>query len=400
MLKSLSIPAGRIFGVELRIHWTFLVLLGLVLLKEVETGIMPDPARDFALAAIFAFSVLLHELGHALVSKLIGSPLRASILLPIGGIHVLEENTADTDTNDADNRIPEPIISGANLSRLQRELYLTFAGPLVNFAMGTGIATVLILLGEPTGSLWPPVIHTTQLLRSAMWVNLGLALANLVPAFPTDAGRLLRWWLAHRPHPLANYLSATRRAVTIGQSIAMTAMLGGIISNNIWLALFGFSVFIGAKLEERSAIFHAVLESVRLEEVMLTDFATLAPSDTLEDAFDRAVHTLQDDFPVVRESAMVGVVSRQSILLALKDDGNSYVQGVMDRFYEVAHRGESLAWAFRKLASHQHTLIPVLEVRGEGDAQQQRLVGIVTLQNLMHSMQLLAESKKLKQSAE
>ncbi len=392
MLKSFSIPAGHIFGVQLRIHWTFLVLLALVLLKEVEAGTAPDPARDLGLAAIFAFSVLLHELGHALVAKLIGAPLRACMLLPIGGIHVLEADPADEGVKLAE---PE-----GGLSAWRRELYLTFSGPLVNFAAGTGIATLLFALGESASALWPPVVHSTQLLHSAMWVNLGLAFVNLIPAFPTDAGHLLRSWFAKGKGPQANLLTATRRAVTVGQAIAMTSMLGGIVSNNIWLALFGFSVFIGAKLEERSVIFHAVLESVRLEEVMLTDFATLAPSDTLEDAFERAVHTLQDDFPVVRESAMVGVVSRHSIMVALREEGNSYVQSVMDRFYEVANRKETLAWAFRKLASRQHTLIPVLEVRNDtenGELQQQRLVGIVTLQNLMHSMALLAESKKLKQ---
>ena len=107
-----------------------------------------------------------------------------------------------------------------------------------------------------------------------------------------------------------------------------------------------------------------------------------------EDALDKAVHTLQDDFPVVRGGDMVGVISKQKILDALKVDGNSYVQSAMNRIFEVAARQESLASAFRKLTANRLSIIPVVD--------EQRLVGIVTLQNLMHSMALLAESRKLR----
>ena len=88
---------------------------------------------------------------------------------------------------------------------------------------------------------------------------------------------------------------------------------------------------------------------------------------------------------------MVGVVSRQKILEALRSEGNGYVQSVMSRLFEVAQKKESLASAFRKLTARNLSLIPVVE--------DQRLVGIVTLQNLMHSMALLAESRKLRRSA-
>ena len=180
---------------------------------------------------------------------------------------------------------------------------------------------------------------------------------------------------------------ATRRAISIGQTFATLFMLVGMIWN-IWFTLVGFFLFVAAQLEDRSAVFQSVLESVRLEDVMLTDFATLSPADTLEDALEKAVHSLQDDFPVVRGSDMVGVISRQRILDSLRAEGNGYVQAVMNRIFEVAQKKESLASAFRKLTSRNLSIIPVVE--------DQRLVGIVTLQNLMHSMALLAESRKLR----
>jgi len=165
----------------------------------------------------------------------------------------------------------------------------------------------------------------------------------------------------------------------------------GILTANWWLVMIGLFLFFGAQLEERSAVFQSVLQSVRLEEIMLTDFATLSPADTLEDALEKAVHTLQDDFPVVRGSDMVGVVSRQKILDALRAEGNGYVQAVMVQKFEVAAKLESLASAFRKLSSRNLSIIPVVD--------EQHLVGIVTLQNLMHSMSLLAESRKLRREA-
>jgi CBS domain-containing protein len=151
--------------------------------------------------------------------------------------------------------------------------------------------------------------------------------------------------------------------------------------------MVGVIIFSAAQLEERALVFQSVLDNVRLEEVMLTDFATLSPADTLQDALDKAVHSLQDDFPVVRGSDMVGVISRQRILDALRAEGNGYVQAVMNKIFEVSLRNDSLGSAFRKLTARSSSIIPVVE--------DQRLVGIVTLQNLMHSMTLLAETRKL-----
>ena len=186
---------------------------------------------------------------------------------------------------------------------------------------------------------------------------------------------------------------ATQRAVRIGHVFSFLFMMVGMLMGNWWLVMIGSFLFVGAQLEERSAVFQSVLQSVRLEEVMLTDFATLSPADTLEDALEKAVHTLQDDFPVVRGSDMVGVVSKQkdSRSPALRRGNGYYVQAVMNRIFDVAAKQESLASAFRKLSARNLSIIPVVD--------EQRLVGIVTLQNLMHSMALLAETRKLRRQA-
>ena len=236
--------------------------------------------------------------------------------------------------------------------------------------------------------LWAqPYVHATNLPRSLFWGNLFLGAFNLLPAYPMDGGRILRALLAER----MDYVHATRRAVTIGQVFAMLLMMIGLVWN-VWLVLIGFFLFLGAQMEDRSVVFQSVLESVRMQDVMLTQFSILSPADTLEDALSKAVHTLQDDFPVVRGMEMVGVINKSRIVEALRRDGNGYVQPAMVRSFEVAKRTDSLAEAFRKLHGRGLSMIPVVDTG--------RLVGIVTLQNLTHSMALLAESRRLKRAEE
>jgi Zn-dependent protease/CBS domain-containing protein len=377
-MRSWSIPAGKIFGIEVRVHLTFLLLLVFVWLSESAMKGNATPTRGFELVAIIFGSVVLHELGHALVAKRSGIQARAIILLPIGGITLLDE-------------------AGAPKSKeapWKRDVRIAIAGPVVNLVIAFVVGAV-VLARFPEAQLWTkPFIHSNHLLRSVVWVNLYLGLFNLLPAYPMDGGRVLRALFSRTMDPV----QATRRAVSIAHALAMLIIVLGMLlflqgghPDSSWLVMLGCFLLIGAQFEERSAIFQSVMETVHLEDVMLTDFATLSPADTLEDALEKAVHTLQDDFPVVRGSDMVGVISRAKILEALRAEGNGYVQSVMNKIFEVASRQESLASAFRKLNARNLSIIPVVE--------DQQLIGIITLQNLMHSMALLAESRKLRRQA-
>jgi CBS domain-containing protein len=287
------------------------------------------------------------------------------VLLPIGGISLVQEASAEK---------PD----------IKREVRIALAGPAVNLLLAFFGASILLGVAPEAGLWRQPLIFSGNLGRSFVWINLFLAGFNLLPAYPTDGGRIVRVLLARR----TELLTATRRAAALGQVFAMGFIIGGIW--NTWLMLVGFFLFLGAQLEERSALFHSVLQQVLLEDVMLKDFSTLSPADTLHTALQKAVHTLQDDFPVVRGSDMVGVVSRQKIVDALRGQGDAYVQAVMNRVFSVAQAKDTLASAFRKLTSQGVTVLPVVDSG--------RLVGIVTLQNLMHSMSLLAEARRIKRA--
>lgn len=369
-MRSWSIPAGRVFGVEVRIHLTFLILPLFIYWADyaLRQGSANGP-RDLALVGIILASVGAHEFGHIFAARRFGMIPKAVILLPLTGVTMFDESRAEKPPNAA--------------WLWKRDIRLAVIGPLVSFALACLAAAAVTASGRGIELFKWPFLQASNFPKSVVWANLYLALFNLVPAYPLDGGRVLRALFTRSLDASA----ATRRAVSISNAIAMVLMLAGLFSDS-WLTMVGVIIFSAAQLEERALVFQSVLDNVRLEEVMLTDFATLSPADTLEDALDKAVHSLQDDFPVVRGSDMVGVISKQRILDALRAEGNGYVQAVMNKIFEVSLRNDSLSSAFRKLTARNSSIIPVVE--------DQRLIGIVTLQNLMHSMALLAESRKLR----
>ncbi len=384
-MRSWSIPIGRLFEVEVRIHPTFLLLFLFVFATDYRAnqGVANGP-RDLALVGIILACVAARECAQILAARRAGMLPKAIILLPVCGVTLFEETRLDEKRVD-EKRVDEPRAGKATPggSRWSRDIRLALVGPITNLALALVAAgVVLAVIDHP--NLWPsPFLQGRHLPRSLVWANLYLAGLNLLPAYPLDGGRILRAFF----HRTLDLPTATRRAVSISNAIAMVFMIAGLFSDT-WLTMVGVIVFSAAQLEERAIVFQSVLDNVRLEEIMLTDFATLSPADTLEGALEKAVHSLQDDFPVVRGSDMVGVVSKQRILEALRVEGNGYVQAVMNKIFEVSVRQESLGTAFRKLDARNSSIIPVVE--------DERLIGIVTLQNLMHSMTLLAESRKLR----
>jgi Zn-dependent protease/CBS domain-containing protein len=367
-MRSWSISVGRLFGVDVRIHLTFVILPMFVFWTEYAANHGANGPRDMALVGIILACVGAHECGHILAARRFGLIPKAVILLPLTGVALYDESRLEKQ---------------AAALTWKREIRLALAGPLVNLALA-GLAIAVISASGRGVDLWTwPFLQARNLPRSLVWANLYLAVLNLMPAYPLDGGRIVRAHFSRR----MDLASATRRAVSISNAIAMVLIFAGPFSDT-WLTMVGVIVFSAAQLEERALVFQSVLDNVRLEEVMLTDFATLSPADTLEDALEKAVHSLQDDFPVVRGMDMVGVISKQRILDALRAEGNGYVQAVMNKIFDVSLRNDSLGSAFRKLTARSSSIIPVVE--------DERLIGIVTLQNLMHSMSLLAESRKLR----
>ena len=352
-------------GVELRVH-AFFPLLALVCLA-LGAADNCTLGRGFALFLVLAAAVLVRETARLIVAAWLGLRLRAVLLLPIGGLFAY----ADPESQE-----------GAGKGSTQ--FYLAFTGPIANLATALVLAATFTGAGGDMHLFTPPFITAAYLLRSMVWLQVGLALVHLVPAYPLDMGRLLRGSFARRH----GFAPTGRAATGVGQVLALTAMIGGMVLHNYWLIIAGFFIMIGAQIEDQGVFFQTVVDTVRMREVMLTDFATLSPSDTLADALSRCVHSLQEDFPVVRGPQLVGIVSRQRIVDALRSDGNGYVQSVMSRAFQVARPEDTLGTTIRRLtAGHGLALIPI--------AESGRVVGIVSVQNLMSSMSLLAEQRRI-----
>jgi len=373
-MRAWSFPLGRWFGVDLRIHMFFVLLLGFCLLSTGVAGV--SAWRGITLWLVLLLVVFVREIARLITAAWNGLHLRSILLLPIGGLFSYA-------APDSAERAVEPRV----------QMALAVSGPAANLIFA-GIVAALIAGSAPAVSLIArPLITANHLMRSTVWLSAILGLLHLVPAYPLDAGRILRGGLART----RGAAQATKAASGMGQGFGALGMIAGLAllalpNNGIaaglspWLIMGGFFIFIGAQLEDQGVVFQSVVETVRMRDVMLTEFSTMSPSDTLSDALYKAIHSLQDEFPVVRGANLVGVVSRQGILQALRNDGNGYVQSIMSRSFQVAEPEDSLGLMIRRIAGGRMSLVPIAE-RG-------RIVGIVTWQNLSSSMGLLAEHRR------
>jgi Zn-dependent protease len=222
---SWSYKFGRVAGIDLKIHITFILFLIWIAFSYFSAG-GPAAARQGVLFILLLFGcVLLHELGHALTAKKFGIGTSDIILLPIGGVARLDHIPNDP----------------------KQEFLIASAGPLVNVV----IALVLMFyLGHRSAmsGLQDLMTPRVAMLSKLATVNVGLVLFNLIPAFPMDGGRILRSLLAMR----LDYVRATEIAATIGQALAIFFGIIGFFGNT-FLIFIAFFVFMGAQQEAAMA---------------------------------------------------------------------------------------------------------------------------------------------------
>jgi Zn-dependent protease/predicted transcriptional regulator len=366
-MRGWSFPIGSFLGVDVRIHTFFLVLLGLSISYASLSGV--SGSRGFALWLLLLLAVVVREVARAIGAAWFGLELRSILLLPTGGLL----SYATTETTEK-----------AATPGLQKRMAVI--GPIANISFGLLLAAIALTVSPDVDLLSRPWMAPSHLLRAAVWVNLLLGLVNLLPASPLDGGRVFRGEFAKTK----GGIKGSRISAGLGQFIAVGLMVAGFLLPNMWLIMIGGFVLIGAHMEDQGLLLQSDVDAVRMRDVMLTQFSMLSASDTLEDALQRSVHTLQDVFPVVRGANLVGAVSRQSIVEALHANGNGYVQGVMTRSFQTAQPDDSLVKTLRRIVAGQGAqMVPVLEGG--------RIVGIITPQNLANSMGLLNQRRKLRQ---
>jgi Zn-dependent protease/CBS domain-containing protein len=349
---SWSIPIIRIAGIQLRIHITFLLLIGwLAIGYYAEGGSAAAAGRILFILLLFG-CVVLHEFGHALAAKAFGINTPDITLLPIGGVARLE-------------RMPE---------EPTQELIIAAAGPAVNVVIALGLW--LVIGWSPAAD--PAVFEGSNLLMKLMQINVWLVLFNLLPAFPMDGGRILRALLATR----MSYARATQTAATVGQGFAFIFGFLGLFFNPmlIFIALF---VYIGASQEAALAQMRAVSRGLPVSSAMVREFRSLPEDATLQEAVDALLATSQHDFPVVDELGNVaGVLTRHDLISALRrDDPQIRVGDIMRRDIPSVTTGTRFEDALRIMQESNSPALPVLD-------NMKRLVGLLTPENVSELMMI------------
>ncbi len=283
-----SYPIATIAGIQVRIHLTFLLLLGFYAWIYYSDG-GPQAAVDGVIFTLLIFlCVLLHEFGHALAAKIFGIRTPDITLLPIGGVARLERMPANP----------------------RQEFVIAIAGPAVNVFIAIAIFVVI-------GGVLPlrefDLVDTAggTLLAKLLVVNVLLVAFNMIPAFPMDGGRVLRALLATQ----MRYPAATRLAARIGQIIAV---LFGLASLTSWggpmLGFIALFVFLGAQQELAYARFRETAQNLLVGQAMITRFQALPISLRVGEIARTLSESNQEVFPFVDEQLHFhGIASREDL---------------------------------------------------------------------------------------
>ncbi|MFM2309091.1 MAG: hypothetical protein RLY87_1212 [Chloroflexota bacterium] len=303
----------RIRDISIKMHVTFLLLLGFeawIWSTHGLTGI----AFGVGLTILLFTCVILHELGHALVARALGIPVREILLLPIGGIAYL-------------TRLPKTP---------RDELLIAIAGPLVNVVIALALLPFVGTAATFVNFPGPESAPTVDLLLTGLYsANVMLVLFNLLPAFPLDGGRILRAGLAM----ILSERNATTYATVIGQGVAVLIGTIAVMSGQIFLAITALFIFFSAGNERGETRARSLLDTRRVGDAYNRMALTLSPADRTSRVVDLILTSYQPDFAVMQGNTILGIVTRAHVLEALSAEPvDQYVAAIMNRsFVRVPH---------------------------------------------------------------
>lgn len=367
MMKT-SIKIGKILGIPIKIHFTFIFILAIFAWAfSIDTISIFGFLIGFGslsistinqiilgvIAAIFLFiCVLLHELGHSYVTQKFGIKVNSITLFIFGGVSQSEE-------------IPrEP----------KKEMKIAVSGPMVSIILG-GIFYLFYNLIEP---------YTTSVLSVIIYINLGtlafynllLAGFNLIPAFPTDGGRVLRASFAMK----MNYLKATKTAVRIGKGVAIAMAVFGIFFN-LWLVLIAIFIYFGASSEERTLNISLALEGKKVKDLMKKDFKSVSPDINIQKLYSLIEEYKHLSYPVIKNDKLVGIISIDNIKNVDKDKWQEVnVKDVMDKDFSTVSPDENAFSVFKKLLKQN---LDRLIVKEKGN-----VIGVISRNDLFQTIQI------------
>ena len=365
-----SFRLGRIAGVEIGIHYTWLFAFALIAWSLAE-GFFPGyfPGWSIgaywltgAVAAVFLFlSVLVHELAHSFVAKAKGLPVQGITLFIFGGVSNI----------------------GGEAAKAKDEFVIAIVGPLTSLVL-SGLSWVLyrVLPGQDG-----PLV---AILSYLSLINLMLAGFNLLPGFPLDGGRVLRSILWGTTGSLTK---ATRIAASVGQAFGwlliawgVYQVLGGNYLSGLWIAFIGWFLNSAADSSRREVMLQEQFRGVRVGQVMVPNTETVTPQITVEElVHDWFLKGHRRALPVSEDGKLAGIVTLTDVKGVPQERWSQVrVAEIMRRepLYTVGYDDE-LDAALQLLAQHDLNQVPVL--------QEGRLVGLLSRAEIIRYLQFRHE---------
>jgi Zn-dependent protease/CBS domain-containing protein len=291
-----SLVLGTIRGIPIRIHFTWLIIFGL-LSWSLASGYFPQHYPDLPItaywikgiiAALFLFgSVLVHELMHALMAQSLRVPIAGITLFALGGVSEMKQEP------------PSP----------SAEFKIAIVGPLASLVLA-GLFWLLWRALEREG----PDPSFAAIALYLVGLNTVVAVFNMLPAFPLDGGRVLRaiiWGITK------NLKKATYLATRVGRifayiliSLGAVSLFAGAGFQGIWMALIGFFLLQGAQASYTQVILKEALAGIAVRDIMVKDVVSVPPGLSVRTLIEGFFLTHgYGGFPVVDNGQVLGIVS-------------------------------------------------------------------------------------------
>lgn len=362
---KVSFQIGKIMGIPIKLHITFLLILPLFVYIFASTSApygfknVGEPATryilGFATTILLFSSILLHEIGHSYFAKKYGVKIDSITLMLFGGVASMEE-------------IPR---------NPAQEAKMAIAGPMVSFTIGT----MCLLFNGVISGLQPSfsdgnIFHVIWLLG---YINLIVGVFNLLPAFPMDGGRILRAWYATS----MPYVEATQRAAYIGKMFAFMMGILGILANP-WLILIAFFIYIGASEEARTTAVSIILEKVPVQKVMSSDIVSVQPSMTIDELSKLMFEKKHMGYPVIEGNNLKGIVTFTDMhTIPQQERANVLVSDVMTRDVATIPIDADASEALKLISTRNIGRVLVTDNNS--------IAGILSRTDLVRALQLLSE---------
>jgi Zn-dependent protease/predicted transcriptional regulator len=354
---------GRIFGISISLHWTFLLLIFWIALVDFMGGIRPEEiVWTFIFLISILISLLAHEAGHALMAYYFGIRATGVILLPVGGVASIPS-------------LPK---------KPGQEILITLAGPAVNLA----IAAILLLFIRPYSAYWIEpenigAVNGGNFIFQLQVINLSLGLFNLVPAFPLDGGRILRIILAFN----MNIVKATRVASMLSLVIGSLLIILGIVIVHVLPVLVGLFIFFASRAEEYYLQLKTIAHGVRFKDVLMHDYASVDANATVMAVSAMLINNHSKFFIAMENGSAVGTIHRMQIIESIAEmKYDVKIKELMKCNLEFINGNEKIENYIEKLARKEERLYPVMD--------HNHFAGVVNFQHVIEYLLLHADSSK------